>query len=279
MTKIETLAPSSALPQTRRGAPGQRAPRRYTYLPPVAAVLGVLLLWEAVVRIADIREIVLPTPTRILKEAIANAPLYLEASWVTFVESVVGFLLACVLGLALGTAIALSRVFSTTIYPILVASQVTPKVAIAPLVIIWFGFGASSKIALTTLIAFFPVVLDTVVGLNRTTRDGLNLFRILGASSRQTFWKLQIPGALPMIFSGIKVASTLAVIGAVIGEFAGSSSGLGYLLMVQSGQIQTAAAFANIFYLTVMGMVLFGAVVLVERLVVPRHMLIASEGV
>jgi NitT/TauT family transport system permease protein len=94
----------------------------------------------------------------------------------------------------------------------------------------------------------------------------------------QTFWKLQIPGALPMIFSGIKVASTLAVIGAVVGEFAGSSAGLGYLLMVQSGQLQTAAAFANIFYLTAMGLLLFGAVVLVERLVVPKHMLRASEG-
>lgn len=254
------------------------ASRFRTYGPPIIAALVVLLAWEVAVRLFAIPSIVLPAPSSIGWEAIIHTPLYLEASWVTLVESLVGFLLACILGIGLGTAIALSRMFSVTVYPILIASQVTPKVAIAPLVIIWFGFGIPSKIVLTTLIAFFPVVLDTVVGLNRTTRDGLNLFRILGASRRQMFWKLQIPAALPMIFSGIKVASTMAVIGAVVGEFAGSSSGLGYLVMVQSGQLQTAAAFANIFYLTVMGMVLFGAVALVERLTVPRHMLNASEG-
>jgi NitT/TauT family transport system permease protein len=159
------------------------------------------------------------------------------------------------------------------VYPVLIATQVMPKIAIAPLFIIWFGFGISSKLALTALIAFFPIVINTVVGLHMTRQTDIYLFRSMGASSWQTFWKLRLPAALPVFFAGLKVAATLAVIGAVVGEFTGANSGLGYLLMLQVGQLDTAAAFGSIVYLTLLGLLVFFLVTLVERLLVPPHML------
>jgi NitT/TauT family transport system permease protein len=240
---------------------------------PVVLLALMLGIWEAYIRFGEVSELVLPAPSRVARIAIDQTDLYIEQSWVTLAEVVMGFLLASAVGLLLGVVIALWRAASEAIYPLLIASQVMPKVAIAPLTIVWFGFGMTSKVVITALIAFFPVVINTIVGLNQTTTDGLHLLRTMGASRTQTFVKLQLPLALPMIFSGVKLAATLAVVGAVVGEFAGGSEGLGHLLLVQSGQLNTAAAFVNLIYLTIIGMVVFGAVAFVERLVVPAHML------
>jgi NitT/TauT family transport system permease protein len=169
--------------------------------------------------------------------------------------------------------IASSAFLGNALYPMLIATQVMPKVAIAPILIIWFGFGITPKVVLTALIAFFPVVINTIVGLNATSRENMYLFRSMGASGLQTFFRLRLPGALPVFFGGVKIASTLAVIGAVVGEFAGADEGLGYLLMVQVGLSETAAAFGSVLYLTLLGLIVFGIVAAIERLVMPGHML------
>ena len=155
----------------------------------------------------------------------------------------------------------------------LIAAQVMPKVAIAPLLIIWLGFELAPKVALTILIAFFPIVINTVVGLNMTTRESLYLFRSMGATNLHTFFKLRLPNALPVFFGGLKIASTLALIGAVVGEFTGANAGLGYLITIQVGNAETAGAFASIVYLTLMGLLVFLVVVAIERVLVPPHML------
>jgi NitT/TauT family transport system permease protein len=259
----------------RERAQPPRAPwvARYRWLPPTALALVLLLLWEGAVAASGISTLVLPRPSQILTVMVVKAPDFLRHGWVTGVEVVVGFLLAAVLGSLFGVAIALAPLLGSALYPLLVSAQVMPKVAIAPLLVIWLGFGLPSKFAMTALIAFFPIVINTIIGLNMTRREGIYLFRSLGATPLQTFLKLRLPNALPVFFGGLKVASTLAVIGAVVGEFTGAKSGLGYLLVLMVGTLDTAGAFACVLYLTAIGLLLFFAVTLVERLVVPAHML------
>lgn len=204
---------------------------------------------------------------------VAQAPVYLRHSLMTGTEVVTGFLLATALGSLFGVTIASSSLLGSALYPLLVAAQVMPKVAIAPLLIVWLGFDIAPKLILTALIAFFPIVVNTIVGLNMTRPEGIHLFRSMGASPAQTFLKLRLPNALPVFFGGLKVAATLAVIGAVVGEFSGGSAGLGYLLLVQVGRLETAAAFGSVASLTLMGLVVFFLVGAIERLLVPAHML------
>ncbi len=246
---------------------------RLRWLPPLVLGIGLLLLWEIGVALSGISPLVLPRPSQIFAVMIVKAPELLRASTVTGSEVALGFLLAIVLGSLFGVLIALSPLVGSALYPALVSAQVMPKVAIAPLLVIWLGFGLGSKFAMTALIAFFPIVINTIIGLNMTRREGIYLFRSLGATPLQTFLKLRLPNALPVFFGGLKVASTLAVIGAVVGEFTGAKSGLGYLLVLMVGNLDTAGAFACVLYLTILGLLVFFAVALVERLVVPSHML------
>ena len=250
---------------------------RHWWLPIVfSAVL--IALWELAVQITGVSPVIVPAPSRVIVVMIEKSPLFLLHSLTTALEVVVGFAFATLLGAALGVLIAVSPRVSAAIYPAIIAAQVMPKVAIAPLLIIWLGFGLGPAIALTTLIAFFPIAINTVVGMNMTRRESHYLFRSLGASSWQTFVKLRMPAAMPAFFGGLKVASTLAVIGAVVGEFMGANAGLGYILTVQVGTAATTEAFAAILYLTLLGLLFFLAVVLVERLVVPEHMLLRLSG-
>jgi NitT/TauT family transport system permease protein len=246
---------------------------RHRWAPPAILSLLLLALWEAAIVITQISPLTLPRPWDIITASLVKAPLFARHFPITGLEVVLGFLIATALGSALGVVIASSRLLGSALYPILVATQVMPKIAIAPLLIIWFGFGIPSKLVLTALIAFFPIVINTIVGLNMTRQQDIYLFRSMGASQWQTFWKLRLPNALPVFFGGLKVAATLAVIGAVVGEFTGANSGLGYLLMVQVGHLETAAAFASVVYLTLLGLLVFFIVSLVERLLVPAHML------
>jgi NitT/TauT family transport system permease protein len=235
--------------------------------------LALLALWELGVVLSGVSPLVLPPPSQIFTVMVVKAPEFLRHGWITGVEVVVGFLLATVLGSLLGVVIATSRLLGAAIYPILVSAQVMPKVAIAPLLVIWLGFGMPSKFAMTAMIAFFPIVINTIIGLNMTRREGVYLFRSLGATPLQTFLKLRLPNALPVFFGGLKVASTLAAIGAVVGEFTGARSGLGYLLVLMVGNLDTAGAFACVLYLTILGLLVFFAVTAIERLVVPGHLL------
>lgn len=243
------------------------------WLPAVVVVAAVLGTWELATVQAGISPLVLPRPSVILQTAVTQATLYLRHSLITAGEVALGFMLATILGTLAGVVVASSQLVGRAIYPNLVIAQLMPKVAFAPLLIIWFGFGLAPKLVMVVVIAFFPIVINTIVGLNMTTREGLLLFRAMGASPWQTFVKLKVPNAFPVLFGGLKVAATLAVIGAVVAEFTGAKNGLGYLLMTQVGMLQTPEAFASVVYLTLLGLLLFCTVTLAERLVVPAHML------
>jgi NitT/TauT family transport system permease protein len=182
---------------------------------------------------------------------------------------VLGFALALGIGLPLAVAIANSRRLNLMFYPLLVGLQSVPKVALAPIVLVWLGTGLESKLAIVWLVAFFPIIIDTAAGLKSTPRELVELARSLKASPWQLFYKVQFPAALPFVLTGAKVAITLAVIGAVIGEFMGSSAGLGYLLLSATSQLNTPLAFAALFALSFLGMAVYALVELVEMLLTP----------
>ena len=200
-----------------------------------------------------------------------NAALILKHGWVTTIEIVLGFLLSIVVGIPLALAIFMWPAFSRSVLPLLVSSQAMPKVAVAPLFLVWFGFGLLPKVLIAFLIAFFPIVIGTAVGLASIEQEKIYLARSMGLGTAATFFKIRLPSALPSVFGGLKISITLAVVGAVVGEFVGGDAGLGYLLMVANGNIDTPLLFAGLVALTVQGVVLFFLVELVERLAIPRQ--------
>jgi NitT/TauT family transport system permease protein len=242
-------------------------------LPALAFVCLVLFVWEAGVDYFRVPELLLPAPSSVIAEMIVLAPLYLKHAGPTLTEILVGFGTAAALGTLCGLVIALSRGIGNAIYPALVAMQIMPKVAFAPLLVVWFGFGILPKLVLVALIAFFPIVINTVVALNMTSQETINLFRSMGAGPAQTFFKLRLPAALPVFFGGLKIAATFSVIGVVVAEFYSSEEGLGYLLLLQVSSGSTTNAFGSILYLTILGLVIFGAITVIERALVPPHML------
>jgi NitT/TauT family transport system permease protein len=245
---------------------------------PVAVVIALLALWEAATRVFAIPLFLLPPPSAIALSMQANASLLLTNGWVTTVEIVLGFLLSIVVGIPLALAIFLWPAFSRSVLPLLVSSQAMPKVAIAPLLLVWFGFGLLPKVLIAFLIAFFPVVINTAVGLASIEPEKIYLARSMGFGATATFFKIRLPNALPAIFGGLKISITLAVVGAVVGEFVGGDAGLGYLLMVANGSMDTQLLFAGIVALTILGVVLFVLVELAERLAIPRHIISGDKG-
>jgi NitT/TauT family transport system permease protein len=236
---------------------------------PLIGVAAIVLLWQAYTQVFAVSRIVLPSPLDIIAASTARYDILLRETWPTFLESVYGFGLAVAIGIPLAVCVANSRILNLTLYPILVATQSVPKVAIAPIILVWFGLGMESKLAIAFLVAFFPIVVDTATGLRSTPSGLIELARSLRASPVQVFAKVQFPAALPFIFSGAKVAVTLAVIGAVIGEFVGSVSGLGNLLLTANSQLDSALAWAALVWLSILGILLFGAVALAQRLLMP----------
>ncbi len=236
---------------------------------PLAGFAIILVLWQAYVELFHVSPIVLPSPLAIAQASWQRYDLLLGETWPTFLESVYGFALALAIGIPMAVCVANSRILNLSLYPILIATQSVPKVAVAPIVLVWFGLGMQSKLAIAFLVAFFPVVVDTATGLRATPPGLIELGRSLRASRWQMFWKVQFPAALPFVFSGAKVAVTLAVIGAVIGEFVGSVNGLGNLLLSANSQLNGPLAWAALIWLSVLGIVLFLAVALAERLLMP----------
>ncbi len=192
-------------------------------------------------------------------------------SYVTLYETVVGFLIASVLGLATAVLIVYSRTMEKTLYPIVLFAQVIPKIAIGPLIVVWFGNDLAPKIILAVLIAFFPVVVSGVAGLRAIDPELLELSDTMGASRWQTFRKIRFPNALPHIMAGEKVAVTLAVVGAVVGEFVGASEGLGYQLQIANGNLDSPQLFSVLFLLSFIGILLFVVVEVLEALLIPWH--------
>jgi len=202
-----------------------------------------------------------------------NVALLAAGAWVTTLEIVLGFLLSIAVGIPLALMIFLWPPFSRAVLPLLISTQAMPKVAIAPLFLVWFGFGMVPKVLIAFLIAFFPVVINTAVGLAAIEPEKIHLARSMGFGAIDTFFKIRLPDALPSIFAGLKISITLAVVGAVVGEFVGGDAGLGYLLMVANGSMDTQLLFAGIVWLTILGVALYAMVALAERLVVPRHVI------
>ena len=248
----------------------QRA-RLAAILYPIATIVGVLVLWEVGTRLFNVPPFILPPPTAVAVAMKTHASLLLAGAWTTTVEIVLGYLLSILVGIPLALAIFLWPPFSRSIFPLLVSSQAMPKVAIAPLLLVWFGFGLLPKVLVAFLIAFFPIVINTVVGLESIEREKIYLARSMGLSTAATFFKIRLPNALPSIFGGLKISITLAVVGAVVGEFVGGDAGLGYLLMVANGSMDTPLIFAALVALTVLGVVCFMLVELAERLALPRR--------
>ena len=240
-----------------------------TALYPLVGVAVILALWQAYVSAFGVSRIVLPGPLDIAQAARANWVILMRETWPTFLESVLGFALAVAIGIPVAVCVASSRVLNLTLYPILIATQSVPKVAVAPIILVWFGLGLQSKLVIAFLVAFFPIVVDTATGMRATPAGLIELARSLRATWLQIFIKVQFPAALPSIFAGAKVAVTLAVIGAVIGEFVGAVNGLGNLLLSANAQLDSPLAWAALVWLSVLGIALFAAVVAVERLVMP----------
>jgi NitT/TauT family transport system permease protein len=239
------------------------------WLYPVAGFAIILGVWQLYVEVWHVSKIVLPSPADILHASWQQSGLLLRETWPTALESLYGFLLAVLIGVPMAVCVANSRVLNLSLYPILIATQSVPKVAVAPIVLVWFGLGLESKLAIAFLVAFFPIVVDTATGLQATPPGLLELARSLRASAWQVFWKVQFPAALPFVFSGAKIAITLAVIGAVIGEFVGSTNGLGNLLLSANSQLNGPLAWAALVWLSLLGILLFAGVALLERLTMP----------
>src|SRR5947209_9671569 len=246
---------------------------------PIAVVLGVLAVWEAATRALGVPAFLLPPPSAVGVSFIVNASLLMFHGWITTVEILLGFGLSIAVGIPLALAIFLSPVFSRSILPLLISSQAMPKVAVAPLFLVWFGFGLLPKVLIAFLVAFFPVVINTAVGLSAIEPEKIHLARSMGFGASATFFKIRLPNALPAIFGGLKISITLAVVGAVVGEFVGGDAGLGYLLMVANGSMDTQLLFAGIVALTVLGVALFVLVEIAERLTVPRHIIAPDRAV
>lgn len=236
---------------------------------PIVGIVAVLGLWQAYVTVFAVNPIVLPGPIAIADASVRHFDTLLEQTWPTLAESIYGFALAVLIGVPLAVCVANSRILNLTFYPILIATQSVPKVAVAPIILVWFGVGMESKLVIAFLVAFFPIVVDTATGLRATPPGLLELARSVSASPSQTFWKVQFPAAMPFIISGAKVAVTLAVIGAVIGEFVGSNEGLGNLLLAANSQLDGPLAWAALVWLSILGIGLFFLVVVAERLLMP----------
>jgi NitT/TauT family transport system permease protein len=235
----------------------------------IIALIVVFILWEVIVKVADVKTYILPAPSLIIGDIVDKFGLLVRYSLVTGWEILLGYLLSIIVGIPLGLAIFYSKFLERIIYPFLVISQTIPKIALAPLLILWLGWGIMPKIIVAFLIAFFPIVVDTVVGLKNTEPEMIHLVRSMGASRAQTFFKISLPNALPNIFGALKVASTLAVVGAVVGEFVASDSGLGYLLVVSQGYLDTTMMFAGIFFLSLLGIIFFFIIEILERIAIP----------
>jgi len=222
-------------------------------------------------RAFDVPAFLLPPPSIIAQSMSQHWSLVLQYSWATSLEILLGYALSIVVGVPLALAIFLWPPFARSIYPLLVSSQAMPKVAVAPLFIVWFGFGLVPKVLIAFMIAFFPIVIDTAVGLGSIEPEKIYLARSMGFGPVATFFKIRLPNALPSIFGGLKIAITLAVVGAVVGEFVGGDKGLGYLLMVANGSMDTPLLFAGLVGLTVLGVGFYLLIEVAESLAVPRH--------
>lgn len=251
--------------------PGARIAREVARHLPSLALFGLLLvLWQLAVSAFGIREYLLPSPLSVVA-ALGGAGdiAWVGHVWVTGLEIFGAFALAAVVGVLLGTAIAWSDVMSRALMPFLVFVNTLPKVAVAPLFLIWLGYGILPNVLIGALIGFFPVVINTAVGLAQIDHDMLDLGRVFSAPKWLVFAKIRVPNAYPYILSALKVTATAAVVGAIVGEFVASQRGLGYVIITTQSSMNTPVAFAALVWISVLGLLLFGAVAVLARYLAP----------
>jgi NitT/TauT family transport system permease protein len=276
--QVVATPPEQAAIGVRRSS-GELNERIRSVLYPVGSLVLILVIWEAATRLLRVPVFLLPPPTVIAESMYLNAGVLMQESIATTWEIALGFGLSVVIGVPLALAIFLWPPFARTLYPLLVSSQAVPKVAIAPLFIVWFGLGLMPKVLIAFLIAFFPVVINTAMGLAAIEPEKIYLARSMGLGAFATFFKIRLPNALPSIFAGLKISITLAVVGAVVGEFVGGQGGLGYLLLIANGSMDTALLFGGLVALTLLGVIFFALVAVVEHLVLPPHVIAAATAV
>jgi ABC-type nitrate/sulfonate/bicarbonate transport system permease component len=264
--------PRTATPLAEGPPTPPRRPGRLRRVLP-AAVFSLLVVgaWQLYTVVSGISPLLLPSPWEIARSVVANAGLFTDNAVVTLQEILIGFGLGVAAGVALGVLLTYSRMAERAVYPWLVASQMVPIVAVAPILVVWFGFTIVPKVVVVALVCFFPVVVNTIDGLKAVDPEMVRLMRTLGMSRPRIMRSVRIPSALPYMFSGLKVAMALSVIGAVFGEWVGASEGLGYLMLALNNQLATVDLFAAVLVLSLMGIALFFLVGVVERLVIPWH--------
>jgi NitT/TauT family transport system permease protein len=272
MTQIQESAGRKA-PATLTGSSHASAFKsalpRYGFV--LLSLVIAVLIWQAVAVWGGFAPYVLPKPTLVSQTIQLRSSLLFSNTWVTLEEVALGFSLAVLTGIPLALLIARFPRLNDLLTPLLVGLQIVPKIAIAPLFVVWFGFGISPKVLMTLLIAFFPILINSLTGFTSETPAMRDLAKIMGLSAWAHFRKVQLPNALPTIFSGLKVGLTFAVIGAIVGEFVGAKNGLGYVLVLANGNLDTALIFASIVFITVLGLVLYAIVASIEVVSMPWH--------
>jgi NitT/TauT family transport system permease protein len=262
-------APLPALSRsTRLGA--LRGQARLVVLPVIAAAL-VITGWEAVVRIKQIPNTLLPAPSAVAIRLTETLPFLLGQAVPTTLETIASFLISMVLGIGLAVLICKSRLMRDALYPNIVLFQLIPKIALAPLFIVWLGIGSTSRITFGVFISFFPVVVATLTGLMSVDRDLLRLCKAVGADESRIYAKVRFPAAVPHLFSGLKIAITFAMIGVIVGEFITAQAGLGYMILFAASQAEMTLIFASIVVLCVIGLVLYGIIVMAEALALKKY--------
>jgi NitT/TauT family transport system permease protein len=238
---------------------------------PGLALLAVVLVWWVLTAGGAIPSYLVPSPTATIGSFVDNPGYFWDNTLVTCWETLLGFALAVVIGVLAAAVMLRSPAVNRTLYPLLLFAQVIPKIAIAPLFVVWLGFGLTPKVVVAALMAFFPVVIAMTTGLRSVDPEMLELSATMGAGPNQTFWRIRVPASLPYLFSGLKVGATMAVTGAVVGEFVGANTGLGNVILQANGNVDTPTLFAGLIVMSLLGVALFALVDVLERVLIPWH--------
>ena len=273
MSGVESPVPDYA--ETADASPAEPTPRRkpvfgVQMLLRLALLIALLVVWALAVRIFEIPPLLLPDPSRVLQSLFADLTSWrlLSHAWVTLKEVLGGFFAGAGAGFLLGCFLGRFASLQRFVYPYIVAFETIPKVAIAPLIVVWFGFGIDSKIVTSALICFFPVVANTLVGLRTASPDLIEMMTAFSATRGQIFWKMQLPNALPYVFAGLEIGIVMSVIGAIVGEFVGSQSGLGFMILQRQFSMDIAGVFSILIILSVFGIVLNQIIRFLQRRIV-----------
>ena len=244
----------------------------------MVSLIAFIVVWQIGSVVFDVPSFILPSPYQIGIEIVASRNILLGHVGITCLEILAGFVISVLIGLPLAALFVYSGILERAIFPLIVGSNTVPKVALAPLLLAWFGFGLTPKILIVVLVAFFPIIINAVVGLKSMPPQMVHLARSMGATPLQTFWRFQLPSAMPHVFAGLKIATSLSVIGAIVAEFIGADSGLGYLMMIANANFNIARQFAAIVVLSLIGMLFYWSIDVLQRILLPWHVSVRGDA-